>query len=340
MIGEDRSEERRRAERLRGRQPSPRRFGQLPPRSRVVTIGTFDGVHLGHRSLLSRARRRAGELGVSTLAVTFEPLPAMVLRPERFRGRLCTPEEKLDRLYDGGADEVVTLEFSRDFSEQSPEEFLAALGAAAHPVEVLVGEAFALGKDRAGNVARLGEIAGGLGFVVRAVPRLTDGETVISSSAIREAITGGDVGRAWRYLGRPFRVAGPVVHGAHFGRTIGYPTANVVPPRELVGLADGIYASFAILQDGQGSRPAMTYVGSRPTVNTGDRLIETHILDFSADLYGRELRVDLVERLRADEQFASVEAMVAQLRLDEVDARATIAALGASPAPAVARGGV
>jgi riboflavin kinase/FMN adenylyltransferase len=340
VSGEDRADERRRAEPPGGYRPSLRRLGQLEPRGRVVTIGTFDGVHLGHRSLLSRARGRARELGVSTLAVTFEPLPAMVLRPERFLGRLCTPEEKLDRLYDGGADEVVTLEFSRDFSQQSPEEFLAALGAAARPVEVLVGEAFALGKDRAGNVARLGEIAGRLGFVVRAVPRLTDGETVISSSVIREAITEGDVRRAWRYLGRPFRVSGPVVHGAHFGRTIGYPTANVVPPRELVGLADGIYASFAILPDGRGPRPAMTYVGSRPTVNTGDRLIETHLLDFSADLYGRELQVDVVERLRADEQFATVEAMVAQLRLDEANARTTIAALGSSPTPAAAGGGV
>ena len=301
-----------------------RRFDELEDRPRVVTIGTFDGVHVGHRSLLGRTRARAGELGLPVLAVTFEPLPAMVLRPERFSGRLCTAADKLRRLAEGGADEIVVLAFNRDFSEQSPEAFMAALAAGARPVEVLVGEEFALGRHRAGDVPRLTAIGRDLGFAVRAVPRLTDGETVISSSAIRAAIERGDVTLAMRYLGRPFSVTGPVVHGAHFGRTIGYPTANVEPPHELVGLADGIYATLATLPDGYGPRPAMTYVGTRPTVNTGDRLVETHLLDFDGDLYGWDVRVDVLERLRPDETYPTIDAMVAQLRRDEAATRSAL----------------
>jgi riboflavin kinase/FMN adenylyltransferase len=287
----------------------------------VITIGTFDGVHRGHQALLARTVARARALGVTATAVTFEPIPAQILRPDRFPGRICPPEDKLARLAAAGLDEVVILEFSRDFSEQTPEMFLGDLDRAAHPVELWVGQAFALGRDRVGDVARISRIGEELGFAVVAVERLTDGDEVISSSAIRRAVMAGDPARARRLLGRPFRVTGPVIHGAHLGRTIGYPTANISPPRDLAPLADGIYVAEAVLPGDERHWPAMTYVGTRPTVDGGARLVETHLLDFAGDLYGQVIAVDLLDHVRGDERFGGLEALIAQLGRDEAATR-------------------
>jgi riboflavin kinase/FMN adenylyltransferase len=291
---------------------------------RVVTIGTFDGVHVGHEALIRRAVARARELGIDSLALTFEPVPAAVLRPDRFPGRICTPEEKLRRLRDCGVDEILVVSFDLALSRQSPEAFMAAIVAATRLQELWVGEAFALGKDRVGNVARLSEIGDDLGFRVVAVPRVMAGGEIVSSSAIRAAVMAGEAARARRMLGRPFRVAGEVIHGAHLGRTIGFPTANIVPPEPLVSLADGIYASWATLPDDRGPRAAMTYVGTRPTVNSGARLVETNLFDFSGDLYGQIIDVDVIERLRADATFSGIDELVAQLHRDEAAARAVL----------------
>jgi riboflavin kinase/FMN adenylyltransferase len=290
----------------------------------VVTIGTFDGVHRGHQLLVSTAIARARELGVQSVVLTFEPIPAMVLRPDKFKGRICSPEEKIRLLVETGVDVVSALSFDRAFSLQTPEEFLARVEAAFDVREIMVGEAFALGKDRSGNVEVLREIGQSMGFEVRALQRLTDGDDVISSSAVREAIIQGDVTRATRLLGRRFHVDGVVIHGSHFGRKIGYPTANIEPPVDQVPLADGIYASYCYLPDEERAHPAMTYVGTRPTVNSGPRNIETNVLDFEGDLYGRRLRVELVERLRPDEQFPTLEAMIEQLGRDEARTRTVL----------------
>lgn len=289
----------------------------LPLRRRVVTIGSFDGVHLGHQKLLREANARGQALGLESMVLTFEPIPSLVLRPDRFPGRICSFEEKAHRISKCGVDAITVLEFSRDFSEQTAEEFMTEMARRVHPVQMLVGEAFALGRNREGTVSRLTDIAEDLGFDVVPVPRLQDGDTVISSSRIRSAVMTGDVALAHRYLGRPFRVTGPVIHGAHLGRAIGFPTANVEPSADLVVPADGIYVSLAAIGEERQTRPAMTYVGTRPTVNTGGRLVETHLLDFDADIYGRELKVDLLCRLREDRRFESLEMMIDQLRDDE-----------------------
>lgn len=298
----------------------------LPTVSRVVTIGTFDGVHRGHRGLLARAVARGREIGVSVLVITFEPIPAMVLRPDRFPGRICSVADKLERIARTGVDEIATLAFTRALAGQSPEEFMTMAWRTTRLRELWVGEAFALGKNRVGDVARLSEIGDRLGFDVVAMPRLIVGGQVVSSSEIRTAITIGDVTTATRLLGTPFRVSGEVIHGAHFGRTIGYPTANVEPPPDLVALDDGIYVAHATVADGVGPRPAMTYVGTRPTVNSGNRLVETHLLDFDGDLYGTTLHVDVLQRLRPDATFADIDGLVAQLRQDEDATRAYFAA--------------
>ncbi len=297
----------------------------------AVTIGTFDGVHLGHQELVRRTAElaRGGEL--RALAVTFEPPPHLVLRPETFPGRLCTPAERDAALLAAGADGVVVVPFTRETAALSPEAFVGRLVQRAGLRLLVVGEDFALGRGRSGDVARLREIGAeeGMAFAVEAIGRIVLGPEPLSSTAIRAAVREGDVATARRLLGRPFRVSGEVIHGKKLGRTIGFPTANVVPPADLVPLADGIYASWAWLPGDTSPRPAITYVGKRPTVNPGARLVETHLLDFDGDLYGQELVVDLLERLRPDAEFPSLEELIAQMRADEAAARAVLAREGA-----------
>lgn len=294
---------------------------------RIVTIGTFDGVHRGHRALIEKAIARAEQLELRVTALTFEPVPASVLRPDKFAGRVCSAAEKLALLSEHDLAEIVTVRFDANLAEQSAEAFMASVVQATGLRELWVGEGFALGRNRAGNIQRLVEIGESQGFSVTAVQRTSDGDQIISSSGIRQSVMDGNVAAARQALGRPFRISGEVILGAQLGRTIGYPTANVVPPAELVPLADGIYASLTTLPGDSLPRPAMTYVGTRPTVNSGDRLIETHLLDFDGDLYGQVIAVDVLERLRGDAVFAGVDALIEQLRADEAATRAFLAGI-------------
>ena len=290
-----------------------------------MSIGTFDGVHLGHQYLLDSAGARARDLGLPLLAVTFEPYPAQVIRPDAFAGRLNTAPEKLRRLWQTGVDDVVVIPFTRELMMESPETFLSHLVEATRPREVWVGEAFALGRNRSGDIARLTEIGQDLGFELVAVPRREFEGQVVSSSRVRGMVIEGQVDLAEGLLGYPYRISGEVIRGAQVGRTIGFPTANVEPLAELVPVPDGIYATLATIDDQQEPHLAMTYIGTRPALNTGARQIETNILDFSGDLYGKTIHTDFVARLRPDSDFPSVEALVEQLRLDEIAARNVLA---------------
>ncbi len=302
------------------------RYDEIPRQPHVVSVGTFDGVHLGHRHLLETALGRSRQRGLPLLVVTFEPIPAQVIRPESFAGRLLTAERKIERLHDLGQLDVLALPFTEALRSQRPETFMEQLHQAVQPVELWVGEEFALGYNRTGTVDRLAEIGATLGFEVHAVERLLlDGE-IVSSSRIRRYILEGKPERAASLLGYPFALAGEVVQGAQLGRQIGFPTANVVPPAGLVALPDGIYASYARLPDRPQPMAAVTYIGTRPALNTGSRLIETHILDFDGDLYGMWLTTEFIERLRPDATFDSVDALIAQLHKDEAQARAILAA--------------
>lgn len=296
-------------------------LAETPRREYLVTIGTFDGVHLGHQYLLKRATARARELAIPSLVITFEPLPSQVLRPTTFEGRLTTADAKVDLVGALGSENVLVLPFSAEFACTTAEEFLRDLVATFGVKELWVGEEFALGKDRRGTIDRLGEIARDLGFSVAALPRVQLGDEIVSSSRVRKLIQAGDVSSANELLGRRFRIGGEVREGAKIGRTIGFPTANVLPPHDLVQLADGIYASMARTSSSGPMLPAMTYIGTRPALNPGSRVIETHIFDFDADIYGENLVTEFVQRLRPDANFDSIDALVAQMKRDELQAR-------------------
>jgi riboflavin kinase/FMN adenylyltransferase len=303
-------------------------YQAMEPVTRVVTIGTFDGVHLGHTKLIVSTRDRARELGARSTIVTFEPVPASVLRPDKFSGRICTAGRKLTLLEALATDEIVVIEFDRALAARTPEDFLSELKERTGLVELWVGEGFALGRDRVGDVARISEIGESLGFRTIAMPRVVDGGEVISSSTIRRAIESGNVAFAAESLGRPFSVSGEVIHGAHLGREIGFPTANFFPPEGLVQLGDGIFVSLVVLAGEAIARPAMTYVGTRPTINSGVRQIETHLLDFDGDLYGQTIEVSMLEKIRDDQQFPNLDAMIEQLAVDEARSRAILADAG------------
>lgn len=297
-------------------------------RRSVATIGAFDGVHLGHQYLVGLVRERARARGAEALVVTFEPPPMKVLHPDRFMGRLCTPEQKTAALLAAGADRVRVIPFTPETAALSPEEFMTRLSEEDGLAHLLVGADFALGRNRAGDAVRLAAIGHDLGYTLEIVQRVNLGDETLSSTAIRKAIADGDAERARRLMGRPFRITGEVVHGKKLGREIGFPTANIEPPADLVALADGIYAAHAWLADDAAPRPAITYIGKRPTVNTGPRVVETHLLDFDGDLYGQWIAVDLLERIRPDAQFPSLEALIDQMKVDEAAAREILAREG------------
>jgi riboflavin kinase/FMN adenylyltransferase len=297
---------------------------------RVATIGTFDGVHRGHQRLIAHARDRAAGRGVPLTVITFDQPPVAVLRPDRFAGAIVPLDRKLELLAETGADETLVLPFTRELSQVTATAFMDVLAHHAGVIDISTGEGFALGHNREGTVDVLERLASERGMQFEAIQRLADDHGIVSSSAIRKAIGDGDVETAAASLGRWHRVGGEVIHGAQVGRSIGYPTANILPAEGLVQLADGIYASMTHLPGATEPVPSMTYIGTRPALNTGRRLIETHLLDYDGDLYGQLLQVDVVKRLRADADFQSVDDLVAQLRRDEAETRAVLAG-GLSP---------
>jgi riboflavin kinase/FMN adenylyltransferase len=280
---------------------------EVQPRARRVAVGEFDGVHLGHREVIRDA----------DTVLTFEPHPLQVIRPEA-APKLITPlDRKVELLEDLGVAELVLIEFDRAFAQRTAQEFIdgvliAALGA----THVSVGENFRFGHKASGDAALLARQDA---FATRVTPLVEVDQEIVSSTLIRHLIQLGDVERAGRLLGDPFQLRGTVVTGDRRGRTLGFPTANVVPDEALVYPGHGVYAAFA------NDLPAAVSVGVRPTFGTGRGvLVEAYVIDFDGDLYGAELRLDFVARLRGERAFPTVEALVEQMGKDVAEA-ATVA---------------
>jgi riboflavin kinase/FMN adenylyltransferase len=278
-----------------------------------VALGVFDGVHRGHRLIVARAAVAPHDRGLPTVVVSFDPHPAAILRPDSAPLMLTTLERRIALLRSLGVDDVVVLPFTRELSQQSPADFAqAVLRDALHAERVVVGASWRFGHKAAGDVASLRE----LGFDVDGVELLRD-DDVVSSSAIRAMVAGGDVAGAAAALDRPHLVEGPVVRGDARGRELGYPTANLAVDQGIAVPADGVYAGWLLRDGGEGSRlPAAVSVGTNPTFDGTERRVEAFVLDAELDLYDEPVAVEFVTRLRGMQRFDGIEPLVAAMARD------------------------
>ncbi|MGH8353389.1 MAG: bifunctional riboflavin kinase/FAD synthetase [Pseudomonas sp.] len=287
----------------------------------VATIGNFDGVHRGHQAILARLRERAAELAVPCCVVIFEPQPREFFTPESAPARLARLRDKLELLAAEGVDRVLCLAFNRRLRELSAAEFVHAVLVEGLDVQHLeVGDDFRFGCDRAGDFAFLLQAGAAEGFTVEAATTVEVDGRRVSSTRVREALTAADFALAERLLGRPFQIAGRVLHGQKLGRQLGTATANVQLKRQRVPLT-GVYLVSAELD---GKRwPGVANIGVRPSVKGDGRAhLEVHLLDFAGDLYGRRLTVAFHHKLRDEQRFASLEALKAAIDADVAAARA------------------
>ncbi len=304
-------------------------YDDLPPGESgfsrtVVTIGNFDGVHLGHRAILTRVCQRARELGGQAVAVTFNPHPVKVLRPEVNLPMLTTQDQKLRLLADAGLDAVVVLPFTTEFAGLAARDFVQQyFGERLHAREVVVGHDYCFGRGREGNIDLLKAMGEVHGFTVQVVWAVEVDGAVVSSSLIRALLRLGKVTAAARLLGRPYGVTGRVVQGKGRGaKLLGVPTANLLTPNELLPSC-GIYAVW--VRRGAATLPGVANIGTCPTFDNSELSLEVHLMEFSGDLYGEDLEVQFVTRLREEQRFPSLEALAAQIHADIAAARLALA---------------
>lgn len=302
--------------------------GSRYPHGSVVCIGAFDGLHLGHQALVRHAVARARALGVPALALSFEPLPREFFAAAHPPPRLLLPRAKVEGLFGFGADDVGLLRFDARLSALSAEDFVQrVLVESLQAREIWVGPEFRFGKGRGGDIALLQRMGGECGFVAGEIaPVHLDGERV-SSTRIRAALQAGDFATATRLLGRPYAIGGRVVRGRQLGRTLGFATANLRFGGKTPALA-GIYASWVhgVGSGADGSRPwaSVSSLGTRPTVDGDEPLLEAHLFDFDADIYGCRIEVEFVARLRDELKFSDLAALTAQMHRDAEQARAIL----------------
>jgi riboflavin kinase/FMN adenylyltransferase len=291
----------------------------------VVSIGVFDGVHRGHRTILDRAVAAARERGAASVVVTFDPHPAKVVgRPVPLM--LGNLHQRCHLLGDLGIDRMFVLPFTREISEWTPEEFVRRLLVdTLHAVHVVVGENFRFGHRQSGDVELLAKLGDELGFTVDAVPLLSGDDEPMSSTWIRNRIADGDVAAAAAGLGRPYSVGGPVVRGNGRGRPMGYPTANVEVREDSAVPGDGVYAGWLVRASGE-RLPAAISIGTNPTFDGTERRVEAYVLDAELDLYGEHVVVEFTERLRGMVKFDGVEPLIEQMSADVAQVRRVLGA--------------
>ncbi len=303
----------------------------------AITIGNFDGLHLGHQMLLDQTKRiaRGEETGeqagaalpagpqMRTAILTFDPHPLSVFRPQEPLLLMTSARERLILAAEHGIDVGVAHPFTRATANLEAHEFIALLKQHLGLAALVVGPDFALGRNRSGNIARLRDLGREVGYAVHVLEPFLLGDVPVRSSVVRDLLLAGDVAEAARLLGRPYRVAGSVQAGDQRGRQVGIPTANVAAPADKLLPADGVYATRTIVPTFDGARvyDSATNIGMRPTVDGAERRVETHLLHFPPpdqidDLYGETIAVEFLGRLRGEQRFASIDDLVRQIHLD------------------------
>ncbi len=307
-------------QRWRGFEAAPGGWGRS-----VVTIGVFDGVHRGHQEIIGHTVKRARELGLQSVVVTFDPHPSEVVRPGSHPPVLTEPARKAELMEQLGVDVLCAIPFTLEFSRLSAEAFVHdVLVAHLHAAVVVVGENFRFGHRAAGDVPLLRRLGRTFGMAVEDAPLVEGDDTVFSSTYIRSCVDAGDVTAAARALGRPHRVEGVVIRGDRRGRELGFPTANLLTGPYAAVPADGVYAAWLVR--GRGERlPAAVSIGTNPTFSGRERRVEAFVLDFDGDLYGERLALDFVAHLREQRIYTGIEPLVAQIQEDVAQTREILA---------------
>ena len=299
---------------IRGQIDLPRRHERC-----AVTIGTYDGLHLGHQALIARLRSHAERLGQPAVMLTFEPMPREFLSPDDPPARLTTFRERWRILEGAGLEYLWLLRFDEALRNLSGEDFAQLLARRLRPSVVVVGHDFRFARKGEATAASLAAAGARLGFEVDVVPAVTVAGERISSSGVRTALACGDFERAGRWLGRPYSMRGRVIGGRRLGKELGFPTANLALGRRRAPVA-GIFA-VQVHGVGGSALAGVASLGTRPTIGGGEALLEAHVFDFNDDLYGREIEVEFAAKLRDEQRFATLEALTAQMHRDAADAR-------------------
>jgi riboflavin kinase/FMN adenylyltransferase len=290
-----------------------------PQKETLFTVGVFDGVHIGHRHLLTKLRDNARQNGWLSGVITFKSHPETVLSSGSQLPWLDDLDNRISQIKSLGIDIVITLSFTPELMKLSSREFMQLLREHLKVRGLIIGPDFALGKDRQGNAGQLGTMGKEMGFSVEVVPPLLiDGE-VVSSSLIRQALSQGNMPKANKLLGRAFSISSKVITGDQRGRTMGFPTANLEIKPDQAAPADGVYVTIAYTNDEP--LPSVTNIGVRPTFGGGKRLIETFIIDHEAELHGQRFRVEFIDKLRDEKRFNSAEELKAQITTDVEQAK-------------------
>lgn len=293
----------------------------------VLTIGTFDGVHRGHQSILDQLKSSAQELQAKSATIAFHPRPKTVFAPEKFgNDYLTTSEERIDLFEKMGLDVLVLIPFTLKFAQTTAYDFVKLLVDKLNIIQLCIGSDFALGKNREGNIERLAELGKEFNYsLCEITPFFLDGE-IVSSTRIRGELLAGNVRQAAQLLGRYPSLTSKIIQGAQRGRTIGFPTANFFVPRERLLPANGVYATYVQgVKDNSQRLPSVTNIGVRPSFGEDERTVETFIFDFTKDLYGQTLTLKFVEHLRPETKFESIDALIAQIKQDAEQARNLLA---------------
>lgn len=298
-----------------------RNLSEKPPNA-VVTIGNFDGVHLGHQAIFARVMERAGKIGGTSVVYTFDPHPLKILAPEQNVSLICAFKKKMELISAYGIDMTVCADFTREFARMHPRDFAKKLMTGLGMDTVVVGHDYSFGHGKTGTIDYLVKMGKELGFIVEVIDAVVMDKERISSSIIRKLIDSGDIDKSNRFLNRCYSIAGKVVSGYKRGKAIGFPTANLDTPYEVIP-AVGVYAVFVSVKGGE-VLDGVVNIGYNPTFDRDDFIVEVHLLDYDNDIYGAETEVYFIERLRDERSFKNVEQLQAQIKKDILNAKAIL----------------